>query len=203
MTNQRANQRALAAARICENLAYALPGYRDDLVDRLRTLTGFGDHTPGAPAPTSTGTRLLSGRCEADMACTECAVDEPVNCGHTRPCPHHDDPVILTRTEGAAAERDRLKAELDDANQVITTITLLANELLGRARRAVPHVKIKLDRCDATGRTGALEWADPTCTNPRSRGPLCDRCSKAEWRWRTAHALGPRPDGVFSQPGAS
>lgn len=58
-----------------------------------------------------------------------------------------------------------------------------------------PH---PVPRCTATGRDGNLEWSDPACTAIASRGPLCDRCAKREWRWRQDHGLPPRRDGLFS-----
>jgi hypothetical protein len=208
MTQQRANQRALALAHIAENLAYALPAYQATIHDQLRTTTGYPDHTPGAPPPTyDKPTKPLEGHCTANVPAA--AIDDldytsygHVDCGRSRPCPEHDRPVTLTPTEHTANLRAHLHNELADIDQTITTTTTLLNELLQRARRALPPPPTKLERCNATNREGAIDWADPTCTNHPTRGPLCDTCSKREYRWRTARGLPKRTDGVYSQPAA-
>jgi hypothetical protein len=212
MTNQRANQRALAAARIVENLAYALPAYRDTLQDQLRHLTGFPDHMPGAAPPTVEATRPLEGKCTQPVNGSPWLAGqlayELVDCGRSRPCAEHDRPVTLTPVERAAEQRQKLKADLEDAEQVISTITLLANDLLHRARRNAPIPPQPVPRCDATGLEGYLiprppqgdGWSDLACTRTRSRGTLCEACSQREYRWRTRHNMNPRSDGVMAYP---
>lgn len=162
---QRVDGRALAVSRTVENLAYALPGYRDQLLAQIRALDGYGS-----------------------------GVGDGLNVIAT---------AELTTPEAVVAQIQHLEAVLADADQVITTISIVATDLLRDARRVVPLERIVPKRCDATRRDGAIEWADPTCTAVPSRGPLCDRCSKREYRWRVTHGLSRRDDGVYSEPAAS
>jgi len=217
MPEQRANQRALAASRIVENLAYALPGYFDELLTRINHTIGFQDHTPGAPPLVDQPTVLLRGECEGTIVADglhpawEAHGTVLITCGRERPCPIHDYPVTLTIPEHTAQQREAWRAEHADAQQVITTITLLANELLARARRTVPLITLPVPRCDATGMDGYLQprpphgdgWSDLSCNKARSRGTLCDACSQREYRWRKAHGMPPRADGTYSQPKAT
>jgi hypothetical protein len=214
MTQQRANQRALAAARITENLAYALPGYLNDLEDRWRSITGHPDHHPGAAPPTTTPSRPLTGICGQPTTLPDLLetllrrvamiearlydedldvdVDAVIDCTLDRPCPDHDVPVALTRPERATDQRMNIDHDIADAEQVISTITLLANELLARARRAVPVVPIAVPLCNGgQGREGWLVpqvdggWSDLTCRRPAERkGGICSACYMRERRYR-------------------
>lgn len=105
--------------------------------------------------------------------------------------------AILAR----AAIDTQLKAHRDELDAAELTIRNLRRDCHGVIRHEGEAFNVELPptpRCSADGRDGAIEWSDPTCTAVPSRGPLCDRCSKREYRWRTAHHLPPRRDGVYS-----
>lgn len=107
------------------------------------------------------------------------------------------DEVPATSVEMAAIQRQHLQEQRDDLNALCRGIVTMANELSATCRRIL-GIRIEVPRCSATGRDGAIEWHDPSCTNVPSRGTLCEKHSKSEWRWRTLHGLPPRTDGVFS-----
>lgn len=104
----------------------------------------------------------------------------------------HNSPVETTvlRRQPAHTKIRAREEEIDAVCKILRN--------LERETRATLGVQHTTPRCNATGRDGAIEWSDPTCTTPPSRGPLCDRCSKREYRWRTEHGLPPRSDGVYS-----
>lgn len=103
----------------------------------------------------------------------------------------------LTSVEAAAAQLEHLRAVLADLKANVRAVAVIAHNASRDCDRIV-GIRVAVPRCDATGRDGAIEWGDPTCHNVPTRGTLCDRCSKREYRWRVAHKLAPRADGVFS-----
>jgi hypothetical protein len=103
----------------------------------------------------------------------------------------------LTPTEQHAHARLELANQLADLEAHAAAIAYIAANACNEADRIVGH-HLEAPRCTATGRDGAIEWADATCTAIASRGPLCDRCSRREYRWRADHGLSTRTDGVFS-----
>lgn len=115
--------------------------------------------------------------------------------------PHIQATAELTPTEAAAHQRQHIDTMIRSLDEELHAIDLTARNLRNDCQH---HINTPTPttgrRCDATGRDGNLEWADPTCTNHASRGPLCDRCSKREYRWRQTQGLPPRTDGVFSAP---
>jgi len=209
MTRQRVNSRALAASRILENLAYVLPAYFDELLNTINTTVGYPDHTPGASVPTADEpTVILEGTCTGPVVCQAYGIGhiDIVDCGRPRPCPELDVHARLTPVEQAASIRTNARNAHADAEQALTTITWLANDLLATARRTTPIQPVPVPRCDATGLEGYLQprseggWSDLACTNPRSRGTLCDSCSKRSYRWRAARGLKQLDDGVMANP---
>ncbi|MEJ7724316.1 MAG: hypothetical protein WKF64_08430 [Ilumatobacteraceae bacterium] len=105
--------------------------------------------------------------------------------------------AVLART----AIDTQLRSHREELHAAELTVRNLRNDCQRTMRHEGAAFELELPappRCDAAGRDGAIEWADPTCTNVPSRGPLCDRCSKREYRWRTRHDLPPRRDGVFA-----
>ena len=116
---------------------------------------------------------------------------------------HPTDTIGNSRTLESPVERialrrhpgnQKLKA-LDD--EIDAAVKVLRN-LLNDCRRITNTTPVP-PRCSATGRDGAIEWADPTCWNVPTRGTLCDKCSKREYRWRQARGLPARTDGVFAE----
>jgi hypothetical protein len=108
-------------------------------------------------------------------------------------------------TERAVLARTAIDTQLRSHREELHAIELTIRNLRRDCQHTLRHqgepFNIDLPptpRCNATGRDGAIEWADPTCTTIPSRGPLCDRCSKREYRWRTTHGLPPRRDGVYA-----
>jgi hypothetical protein len=215
MTQQRANARALALAHIADNLAHALPAYTATIHDQLRHTTGYPDHTPGAAPATTVPTKPLEGRCTQPvdrwrgMTMTMMVdgvpytsgptIPELVDCGWSRPCPEHDRPVTLTPTEHTANLRAHLHNELADIDQTLTTLTLLANELLARARRATPPPPPNKRLCKdgLIGKDGSIEWGNPTCHDLADKAGLCTAHYTAWYRWRKTRNI---PVGTMHQP---
>jgi hypothetical protein len=106
----------------------------------------------------------------------------------------------LTGVEAAASQREHLRAVLADLEANVRAIAVIAHNSCKECDR-ISGIRVAVPRCDSQGRDGAIEWGDPTCTSVPTRGPLCDRCSKREYRWRVGHKLPPRADGVFSAEG--
>lgn len=200
-----ADQRMLATARLVENLAELLPEVRRHARVEMGHADGFASTAAAAGHPGDSARRPAP---DGDKWCTanvpsEEHDDELVDCGRPRPCPDHDDPVVFTAVERAAAERMRIEHWLDDIEAQCVVIATVALQALKSGRSLIgERVALEVPRCSAEGREGSIEWADPTCTDAASRGSLCDRCAKREYRWRVEHGLPRRTDGVFSQPAA-
>jgi hypothetical protein len=192
------DRRTMSIARQVENIADLLPAFLAHMRAERVLADGYADHVTYAVEETVTErSAVLGGRCGANTIAGEVLVP----CGRPRPCGEHDAPVTLTPTERAAELAMRLDAEVADVRAQIHTLEHIANALLPQMTRAIGTRIAKPKRCDANGRDGSIEWGDPTCTSLPSRGPLCDRCSKAEYRWRIAVGKPRRNDGVFSAEG--
>lgn len=176
---------------IAERLTILVPAAR--LI--LRAEAAIND---GFPTTASGADRGSGGRGERTIAVP--IIDEhghPLIDTNGRPIVDH---VPVTSVEAAVLATERvhysthaIDNQLDDAARALTTLERECRRLTGILP---PRADIK--RCDSTGRDGTIEWADPTCTTVASRGPLCDRCSKREYRWRTDRNLPARRDGVFA-----
>lgn len=103
----------------------------------------------------------------------------------------------LTSVEAAVHQRMKLTTDPDDIDDRLDATVSVLRAILRDVRQALAEPVI-VPRCSSTGRDGAIEWGDPLCWNMPSRGALCDRCSKREWRWRVERGLPPRTNGVFS-----
>jgi hypothetical protein len=179
MPNPHPDRRVQMIGNQLFRLAEQLPQLRAHLAAERVLADGWPDHVSYALEPDTTEpSSPLTGRCGANVP----RGDILVACLRPRPCGEHDAPVGLTPVERAAEAGMRIDRELAD---------------LGGVRLEKPK------RCDAQGRDGAIEWGDPTCTRVPSRGPLCDPCALREWRWRKAHGLTRRADGVMSAEGVA
>lgn len=203
----RPDPRLIAAAHLVENLARRLPLVRTHVASQLNALGQLHGTSYDGAGRGGQRTVTVQVDCTGTRRCfrTDCPdypdSDPPP---HTHPCrtegEHtHPEAVPVTAVEDYAIQRaniDNHLADLEAHAAAIATIT--ANALRDCDRIIGVRLIDTIPRCDPTGRDGAIEWADPTCTAVPSRGPLCDRCSKREWRWRTAHGLPPRRDGVYA-----
>lgn len=108
----------------------------------------------------------------------------------------------LTPTEARASAAMRLDGDKEYLTGLVRAAELALTNANREADRILGTRVVDVSRCSSTGREGAIEWSDPNCWNKPSRGPLCDKCSKAEYRWRRARNLEPRMDGVFTEPAA-
>jgi hypothetical protein len=196
MTNP--DRRTMSIARQVENIADLLPRFKAHMAAERVLADGYADHVTYAVEETTTERSApLSGRCGANTVHGEVLIV----CGRLRPCGEHDEPVTLTPTERAAELALRLEREEADVRARLVVIERVANSIMADMTRLIGTRLAKPKRCTAEGREGSIEWGDPTCTSLPSRGPLCDRCSKAEYRWRVGRGLGRRADGVFSAEG--
>ena len=115
------------------------------------------------------------------------------------------DHIPVTSVEAAVIARLEHHQRINDAERAdleatANGILIMVNNLNREITRILGN-HIDTPRCSGgAARDGALEWGRPDCTNVPSRGPLCERCAKAEWRWRKNHDLPARTDGVFSAP---
>jgi hypothetical protein len=201
MPNPHPDRHVQAIADQLFRLAEQLPQLRAHLAAERVLADGYPDHVSYALEPdTSQATKPLTGRCGANVP-FEPGSHLLVACLRHRPCGEHDAPVSLTPTERAAEAGMRIDRELADIDARLHTIAVNVSSLMVDVQRRVRLEKPK--RCDAQGRDGAIEWGDPTCTSIQTRGPLCDRCSKREYRWRIDHGLPRRSDGVWSQEGVA
>jgi hypothetical protein len=159
---------------------------------------GYADHVTYAVEPTtSERTSPISGTCRHNVIEGEVLVD----CGRERPCADHDTPVPLTPTERAAAIGMRIDDDLECVRGEIEMIGRLTAGVYGTMNRLIGKRYVPPKRCDAQGRQGSIEWWDADCTLVPSRGPLCEKHSQREYRWRIRNGLPKRTDGVFSQDG--
>jgi hypothetical protein len=196
MTNP--DRRITSIARQVENIADLWPAFLAHMRAERVLADGYADHVTYAVEETTTErSAVLSGWCQANVIAGEALI----SCGVQRPCAEHDTPVSLTPTERAAELALRLEREEADVRARLVVIERVANSIMADMTRLIGTRLAKPKRCTAEGREGSIEWGDPTCTSLPSRGPLCDRCSKAEYRWRVGRGLGRRADGVFSAEG--
>jgi hypothetical protein len=188
----------MSIARQVENIADLWPAFRAHMAAERVLADGYADHVTYAVEETTTERSTpLSGRCGANTVHGEVLIA----CGRLRPCGEHDEPVTLTPTERAAELALRLEREEADVRARLVVLERVANSIMADMTRLIGTRLAKPKRCTAEGREGSIEWGDPTCTSLPSRGPLCDRCSKAEYRWRVGRGLNRRADGVFSAEG--
>jgi hypothetical protein len=198
MPNPHPDRRVQATARLLDSVAHLLPQLRAHLAAERVLADGWPDHVSYALEPDTTeASTPLTGRCGANVP----RGDILVACLRPRPCGEHDAPVGLTPVERAAEAGMRIDRELADIEARLRMIAVTAAGLMVDVQRLGGVRLEKPKRCDATGLERSYEWSDPMCTAVPSRGPLCDRCSKREYRWRIANGLGARRDGVFSQEG--
>jgi hypothetical protein len=98
----------------------------------------------------------------------------------------------LTPVESPVAQREHIDALIRNLYEELAAADLILRNLEQDCDRylkpTLPDPGPK-PRCDGgTGRTGYLEWGDPTCTNiPEPYRKQCSRCRKAEDRWLVAH----------------
>jgi hypothetical protein len=198
MTNP--DRRTMSIARQVENIADLLPAFLAHMRAERVLADRNADHDTYAVEETTTErSAVLGGRCGANTVHGEVLIA----CGRLRPCGEHDAPVTLTPTERAAELGMRLDREEADVRAQLHALEHIANHVMAQMNRAIGTRMVKPKRCSAEGREGSIEWGDPTCTSLPSRGPLCDRCSKAEYRWRIAVGKPRRNDGVFSAEGVA
>jgi hypothetical protein len=113
--------------------------------------------------------------------------------------------TTTSTTERAATARLAIDEQLTAWRQELDAATLiirnLRHECQTTTRRQGAPVQLELPPAPISkpiGRQGADQWADNACHNIPTRGPLCDKCSKREYRWRTSNGLPPRRDGVYA-----
>jgi hypothetical protein len=200
MPNPHPDRHVQATARLLDSVAHLLPQLRAHLAAERVLADGWPDHVSYALEPDTTEpSSPLTGRCGANVP----RGDILVACLRPRPCGEHDAPVGLTPVERAAEAGMRIDRELADIEARLRMIAVTVSGLMVDVQRLGGVRLEKPKRCDAQGRDGAIEWGDPTCTSIQTRGPLCDRCSKREYRWRIDHGLPRRSDGVWSQEGVT
>jgi hypothetical protein len=86
---------------------------------------------------------------------------------------------------------ETIRDELNAAKNIVGNLATELDKICAFGRRAA------VPRCTPVGREGADQWGDKHCAEVPSRGPLCDRCAKREYRWRIANGLDARIDGPF------
>jgi hypothetical protein len=184
MPNPHPDRHVQATARLLDSVAHLLPQLRAHLAAERVLADGWPDHVSYALEPDTTEpSSPLTGRCGANIPRGDIL----------------DAPVGLTPVERAAEAGMRIDRELADIEARLRMIAVTVSGLMVDVQRLGGVRLEKPKRCDAQGRDGAIEWGDPTCTRVPSRGPLCDPCSLREWRWRKAHGLPTRSDGVMSR----
>lgn len=106
--------------------------------------------------------------------------------------------IPVTATEAAAFAAARIHAHRADLQAMITGVVRMANNIAAECDRVLGRRDYNAPRCSSAGREGALEWGDPLCANYASRGKICDRCAKREYRFRAEHGLPRRDGGPFT-----
>jgi hypothetical protein len=101
------------------------------------------------------------------------------------------DPVPVTGVEQAALIRidipDHFGDWLDRLDATVSVLRALTRDVRHVVKDLAP--KVRVPRCSASGREGAIEWARPDCWDAPIRGPLCAACYHRERRWRQEHGL--------------
>lgn len=170
----------LAASRLLENAAYKIPAAIRHLRRQQLTLDGMPTTASGADHGARGGGRTIA-------------------------ITHHDDPTIpegeadhipVTSVEAAALNQIRIVSDATgDLKAHMRGILVMVAELNQQLDRIIGPVAIpKPTRCDPSGRDGALEWGDYTCTDAPVKGALCGRCYMREYRWRQEHGLPSRAE---------
>lgn len=185
----------LAAARLLENAASKVPAARQHLrreqliLDGMPTTASGADRDPGGGHGQTIRVRI----------------DDPDGNPvlNDRGEPQYDW-VPVTGVEATVFRLDRLNDHADDLLAQVRGIVTMIHNINRDCDRILGTRLADTPRCSSEGRDGAGEWG-VACSNVPSRGPLCDRCAKAEYRWRTRNGKEPRRDGVFSadQAGAA
>ena len=100
----------------------------------------------------------------------------------------------LTPTESPVAARQHIDALIRNLYEELDAIRLCARNLEHDCDRYINANTPIVDdgpkpRCDGgIGRTGYIEWGDPTCINiPEPYRKQCSKCRKAEDRYLVAH----------------
>lgn len=192
MSYTRPDPQLIAASRLLENAAYKLPAAKRHLQREQLILDGMPTKASGADRePTSTG-QTVRVRIEDEHG-------EPIL--NERGEPQYDW-IPVTSVEATVIRIDNIDAHRDDLLATVRGACVIAHNLTADLDRILGTRLAPTPRCSPEGREGAKIWApDPPCSNVPSRGPLCDKCSKREFRWRTRMGLPPRTDGVFSSRG--
>lgn len=180
----------IAAARLLENAAHKLPAAKRHLQREQLILDGMPATASGGDRdPTSSG-QTIRVRIEDENG-------EPIL--NERGEPQYDW-VPVTSVEAAVIRIDNIDAHREDLLATVRGACVIAHNLSTELDRILGTRVAATPRCSPEGREGAQIWApDPPCSNVPSRGPLCDRCAKAEYRYRVREGLPARRDGLFSQ----
>jgi hypothetical protein len=106
-----------------------------------------------------------------------------------------DAPKVKATSELTGVERAAdLRTVLDDLRSLDGRLNDVVKILSELDRDCDRHIgtRHEVPRCTATGREGAIEWADPNCYDAQLRGTLCAKCYMRERRWRQRNGLGTR-----------
>jgi hypothetical protein len=183
----RADRELWATARLVERLAERIGQVRVHVRTELTYADGHADHTPGASD--------LEGRYRPPLS-GDCLVHVPIDaeldvwrvCGLSRPCSDHDRPVSLTAVERAAERRLQLAADLADFEAQCKLIVVAASDAMRSADRMIGTrlevEKITECRDGQHGKSGSIEWGDPTCLKEAVKSNMCQAHAKAWYRWR-------------------
>src|SRR5215207_5501226 len=176
----RPDPRLLAAARIIENAAYKIGDAKRHLQREQLILDGMPTTASGADRDPGTGHgQTIRVPIEDDDG-------NPVL--NERGEPQYDW-VPVTGIEATVIRLDNINAHRDDLLAQVRGVCTMAHNLNTDLDRILGTRIANTPRCSAEGRQGAIEWADPTCHNVPTRGPLCDKCSQREYRYRRRHGL--------------
>lgn len=200
----RPDVRLLATARIIENLAAKIVLARINARTQINAIGQLHATTYDDDGRGGDRTILVDVECPGTWLGHPCRIDGL----HT-----HKEAVPVTAVEDYALRRTQLENHLADLEAHCKAITTIAANASRDADRLIgTHTPgLPIPRCNAEGRDGSKlpwpgiglphetrGWADPTCTDIPTRGPLCDRCSKREYRWRLERGLTIRRDGVYA-----
>lgn len=181
MTTREAT-RIRAASTLLDNLATKIDLALDHIRDELATQhDSYPTQAPGAAAPTADGPTVV-------RVCPSCEGEGCDDCG----------PVETTAVERAVFARHQLENQREQIRDDVTAIVRILESCYRTcdhiiATRLPPPKPMEKGLCYADpGKAGYMVpladggWHDPTCNNLSRTfkpGP-CDRCAKAEQRWR-------------------
>jgi hypothetical protein len=166
---------------ILTSCAKRYPIVQAHLKDQAARCDSYPTQTPGAAVPIADY--------REPRVCKNCNGAGCDNCG----------PVTSDATSRAALMKVRFQADIDqltDDREAIYSLAISLSRLLETGiRQHGPGIIKPTERvCDASGREGAIEWADPMCGDYAAKSVLCARCYQRERRWRLAHNLTTRQD---------